>query len=64
MVAWAGFCLLLSLAFGLGSVASYFWVDRVDYDRRIDATMVTVLLAAGSLAAFVVAICFMLASAA
>ncbi len=63
MVAWAGLCLLLSLAFGGLSVASYFFVDGQNFEKRVDAAAITVLLATGSLIACVLAICFMLASA-
>lgn len=63
MVAWAGLCLLLSLAFCVAAVASYLWVGRADVDERVDVAVITVLLATGSLVAFVVAVCFMLASA-
>jgi hypothetical protein len=54
-------CILLSLAFGLGSVATYCFVDGGDVDHRIDALMITASLAGLSLAAFVLAICFALA---
>ncbi|MDX8492909.1 hypothetical protein RFN29_15125 [Mesorhizobium sp. VK22B] len=64
MSAWACLCILLSLAFGAASVANYFCIDRQEVDRRVDAQALTVLLATGSLAAFILAIFFALAGAA
>ncbi|RUX08055.1 MAG: hypothetical protein E5V51_00215 [Mesorhizobium sp.] len=61
MNAWALLCILLSLALGLGSIANYLFIDRQDIERRIDVAALTVLLASGSLASFVLSICFALA---
>ncbi|TIR78832.1 MAG: hypothetical protein E5X15_10465 [Mesorhizobium sp.] len=64
MSAWACLCILLSLAFGAASVANYLCIDRQEVDRRVDAQALTVLLATGSLASFILAIFFALAGAA
>lgn len=56
----ATLCILLSLAFGVASVASYFFVDGQNFEKRVDAAAVTVLLASGALLSFVLAIWFAL----
>ncbi|MDX8537056.1 hypothetical protein RFM23_05390 [Mesorhizobium abyssinicae] len=57
-------CVLLCIALGVASVANHAFVDRQDIDRQIDARMITVFLAAGSLLSFWLAIWFTLAAAA
>lgn len=57
-------CVLLCVALGAASVANHAFVDRQDFDRQIDARMITVFLVAGSLLSFWLAVWFTLAQAA